>query len=834
MQSSKDASVIRKSEIIQYLVIILAALSAVLWLTRGGRLIYGTYGDWDVQHTAVPELLRRQFYATGKLIPDFIPSVGGGQNAWYYSYYGLLSPVVLLSYLFPFLSMRTYLAGAAVCAQIISACLMYQWLRRSCRRMPALTATLLFLFAAGYFHHAHYHIMFIFYMPFLIMALRSLQGQIEHGKSAAGFAAWMSLAVLCCYYFAVAEFIAAGVFAVFLGFRQADRNGNMWKEVWSAVRKMIPGAVAAVMVTAVLWMPTLYTLTGRDASQTQVSLRSLLTPVFHGEYMMYDVDSLGATALLTAVLAGMLLKKGRCWKWLGGIFLILAFFALPVYVLNGGMYVHGKVLIPFLPLMALMEARFLDDMVSGEVPWKKLFLILAPLGALCFLTFGSESRMWFLADFCLTVLVLMFFVRKRTGRKMNEAVMVLLLIPALITTAAVNHRKALLPEGWHASFPAFQQISREYRTGYLMGKWAPANLPITENENLSTIYSSVSNPNYSRYYHALCGNEVRYRNSAWMSQTMNPYFCAQMGIRYIITDRQHRPPQNYRLAAEKGNYRLYENRSVLPMFYTAKAECDLNKEKQKTVSVPGMKSSYTIHSRWAQKKVFHLKDSDRDRIIRITAVMKNHRTRSGVWFGIWSRNGMIQDRGGDVQVSVNQIPNVRTSPNAIYDNWNRTFKYTMYVPAHQTELRWTFHHGDYELDHIRVTQSSAADMVNAVRSVQKVNLDQKHSKGNRITAEGTLQKGERLYTSIPYDRGFSAVVDGKPATVEKTKLGFLSVSGNWRSGKHRIVIVYHAPGKRAGMAISLAGLILIAVMASKGRKKHENINIWYTRIRKSV
>ncbi|MQN01291.1 MAG: YfhO family protein [bacterium LCO1.1] len=820
MKENKDDRTNLIAEIVPYLLIILGVFFLVMWHTKGGQYLYGTFGDWSEQHISIPELFRREFYKTGNLLPDFFPQVGGGQNAWYFAYYGLLSPVILLSYLLPFVSMRKFLIIAAISAQIISSCLIYQWLRRSYRIMPALTAALFFCFASGFSHHVYFHIMFIIYMPFFIMALRSLEGQISRGKSPAGFIIWMSLAVLCCYFFSVSEFLAAGVFSIFLGLRQADSNGgNAWKEIFSAVGKLIFDAIVVILITAVLWLPALHTLLGRESEQTHVTIISLFVPVFHSEYIMYGTGSLGASAILIIVLTYMLIKKGHSFKWLSMIFLILSFIALPVYIMNGGMYFHGKVLIPFLPLMSIMYAQFLDDVISKNIPWKKLLIIAIPLAVYTFISFGNFKRRWFAWDFCLALIVLIFIsLLLKHWKKYPGMLMTLLVIPAILVAARPDSINGnLVPRGWGKDLPTFQKSSGAFRTSYLMGEHTPINLPITDNDYIPMIYSSVENPYYSDYFKNKSGNEMRYRNAAKLFQAFNPYFCAQMGIRYIITDcyKDYAPEKIYHLVSRQGKYCLYENDNVLPLAYSATSECNMNDEKRELISVKGLQSSMRIKTKKTQKKVFHLEPSDYDRIIRVSFAMKNNGGTYKKWFGVWERKGMQMDLQGDVKIDINHVRNVRTSPNAIYDNWNKTFKYTMVIPAHSTKLTFNFHHGDYQLNNIKVTQVPVSAVVEKVHSVKEVPVDTKSSKENILTLNGSLDSNKAIYTSVPYDNGFSAAVDGKPVAVKKTKLGFLSISGNWNTGKHRVVITFNAPGKRSGMGISLIGLILLAAIIIK-------------------
>ena len=80
-----------------------------LLLCRLFVLQYGVFGssiDWISQHSTLADYFRKRFYATGNLFPDFAWNLGGGQNIYHFAYYGLLSPTVLLSYLFPFIPME--------------------------------------------------------------------------------------------------------------------------------------------------------------------------------------------------------------------------------------------------------------------------------------------------------------------------------------------------------------------------------------------------------------------------------------------------------------------------------------------------------------------------------------------------------------------------------------------------------------------------------------------------------------------------------------------------------------------------------------------------------
>ena len=78
--------------------IFLCVLTVICCLVfTGSQNVFGVKVDWLSQHSVLPDYFRRQFYDTGELFPEFAGSLGGGQNIYYFSYYGLYSPIYLLS-----------------------------------------------------------------------------------------------------------------------------------------------------------------------------------------------------------------------------------------------------------------------------------------------------------------------------------------------------------------------------------------------------------------------------------------------------------------------------------------------------------------------------------------------------------------------------------------------------------------------------------------------------------------------------------------------------------------------------------------------------------------
>ena len=96
---------------IPYLILGMATLF-FCWFFCGRYGVFGSKVDWISQHSVLPDYFRQQFYNTGQLFPEFAANIGGGQNIYNFAYYGLYSPVVLISYFLPFVKMSDYMMAS--------------------------------------------------------------------------------------------------------------------------------------------------------------------------------------------------------------------------------------------------------------------------------------------------------------------------------------------------------------------------------------------------------------------------------------------------------------------------------------------------------------------------------------------------------------------------------------------------------------------------------------------------------------------------------------------------------------------------------------------------
>lgn len=193
-----------------------------------GRLgIFGSNVDWISQHSVIPDYFRQQFYETGELFPEFAANIGGGQNIYHFSYYGLFSPVILISYLFPFIKMGDYLMGASAVSLAASVELLYMWLRKRgfSGRISFMTA-LMYLLAGPMIFHSYCQIMFVNYMPFLCMAFLGVDRYFEKdGKLLYTFG--VLLMILTSFYFSIGGMLVLVLYGIY---RYVECKGQIGRD----------------------------------------------------------------------------------------------------------------------------------------------------------------------------------------------------------------------------------------------------------------------------------------------------------------------------------------------------------------------------------------------------------------------------------------------------------------------------------------------------------------------------------------------------------------------------------------------------------------------------
>ena len=810
--------------------IILIYLGIVLIITRG-QFVFGSKVDWGFQHFAFPEYFRMLFYKTGDLFPDFALNIGGGQNIYYFVYYGLLSPITLFSYLLPFIPMEIYIPGIMFLLGIFSICLFYNWLKEfKFDRKLCFILTLLFAMAGPLLYHSHRHIMFVSYMPFLLLGLIGVRRYFNSGKKGLMIIS-IFLMIMTSYYYSVGGIFCLTIYAIYEYLKLNDNF--VFKDFVIKGLKYALCVITGVLMASVILLPVIYTLMhGRGESFGGVNLLEALIPSINLNFLLYKAYSVGLLGISFIAIIYLIFKNKEN-RFLGICLSLLIVWPIFVYILNGALYLDGKALIPFLPLYVLAIGIFLKDVLEYKVNYKLLFLIIIVSLTLIYLE-NSSLRFYFTIE-CGLVLILIYLYKKY---KKDLIILLPLAFTSILVCLSVNLSDELISNlelkkmNDSKLTEIMEDISKAdngvYRTAInLKVSNEIVNKVYHINENLVTLYSSTYNTSYSDFFYDFNNNRAS-RNMFITSEQGNILFEGYMGVKYLITDKK--APLGYRMWKDYGDYQVYVNDKALPLGYVSDRVINVDdyskfKFPDDSLALIGNVVTGTgnyDYKSMAQKIDINLYDGvlnnlrledykDGYKVISDGGSIKLKINGDKLYLLRFTVENPQKCSDGDTSITINGISNKLTCRSWKYFNSNYTFDYTFSnLKNLNIELSKGVHYISkvelYSLDYKGFLNNLDYDTFNITKN-----------DGDYIS--GTVDAKEDGYfnLSIPYDKGFIIKLDGKRIDYEKVNQAFIGFPIS--KGYHEIEIEFKAPNALIGKILSIISiLIFIIVMICQHKK----------------
>lgn len=795
----------------------LMAIFIAVLLCDGG--LFGSNLDWVNQHSVIPELFRQQFYETKEFFPSLALQLGAGQNIYHFAYYGLNSPIILLSYFLPFIPMHIYLSIAAIAALYADLVLFFLRCRKQHGTKVSTLLTFFFLFSGSLILHSHRHIMFVIYMPFLLLALNACDRMLR-GGSKVPLILCSFLVLMTSFYFSVGAFIAILLYAIYQINSTTDKR-CFW---FVPLCLFIAGLCAMVLL-----LPTAYCLLqGRTESNTSALSLGLFLPSITTS--MYYYYSLGTSAIgLISILLGV---KSKPLRFLSASLLALLLIPLLTYLLNAGMYMDGKVLIPFLPLVSIPLGAFLEDLFKNKPlkhPW---FLgVCCALLILCEILCGTHSSGKYIAYFVLEcAFVFLGFCLKNRRLALVPIVCIVgfncvyhNFKDDLVNTDApylsdVKDIQALLGDIDDTDF---------YRCGNLKTTHDSVNQVYNNDYYQTSVYSSSENSRYRNFYLNEIYNNVPYRNSALLAQSNNYIFNQYMGVRYLITPKDQEL-FGYDAVAQRGNVCLQKSETALPIGYRA---AKLMSEKQyRTLAFPynvEALMNYTIVSNapevFCSSRLERIEftpaenlpaairadengfiiESDENFTVQFPALSDQ------LVFLRCRVSHLDEANSTDVYVTINGAINMLTEAGWKYHNGNNLFEYVLAdIGGYTAE----FSAGRYRIDDIEVYTMPFTENEVLQKTADILHIDREKTKGDQVFGTITCAEAGVVTLSIPYEDGYKVFIDGRQAEIFITDTAFIGFE--IEDGTHDIELRYTAPGLNLGKAISLFGLACVLAIAA--------------------
>lgn len=780
-----------KWDILCNLILVIIYLLIISIKSRLGNYILGSTTDFETQHYLIPEYFRNLCYETGDLFPDFAFNLGGGQNIYYLSYYGLFSPIILISYLLPMIEMLDYLIFTMGLVVLSSVSLFYFYLRKNnYSHLISFLCSFIFLCSTPLIFHSNRHIMFINYLPFLILGFYGIDQFITKKKS---FLLIISvfLMILTSYYFSISGIVVLFILAIF---KYIKNNKYKLKDIFSFSIRLIIRFFISIMISAVLILPTFYTLlNGRENSSSNY----LLSELFNiNLFMLHDNYSMGLTYICLIGTIFLFFKRGKAHRLLSLIILLISTIPVFSYILNGFLYISNKVLIPFIPLVLFNLAEFLS--ITFKSKWLKNSLIIYIIFSSLFLCIKSNMGET--------------LIKKENNNLYEE------------TSSYIKN----IDDDF-------------YRINFSFMKDKYTNKISSLDEYKTTIYSSSINKNYKDLYNYLFNNSYPYRSDYIMNSSNNILFQMYMNEKYLVTDYE------YDYIYEKiynDELKIYKNNYTLPLGYATnniinekdfeKLEYPENiinmlgrvvtKDKTNTKLIKSTTkidyelissenltyekkdNGYLITSTEEGKMQLKLEEDTKNKIIIINFdILKN-----------------ASCSNGDLGIKINDVENILTCKGWKYPNHNYNFNYVI-IGNKNNILDIRFNKGEYNIDNIKVSSIDFNLLKIINNSIDPFIIDKTKNLRDQITGNILVTENGYFTLSIPYDRGFNIYIDGEKIDYFKINKYFIGFKIN--KGNHNIKIIYKAPLKTISIVITIIGIITFLILLILEKNKRHKMSL---------
>ncbi len=759
-----------KRDIIWISLIVVLVLSMVYILT-GSEYLFGSTTDYINQHIVFADYFRELFYETGNLFPDFMPHIGSGQNIYYASYYGLLNPLVMISYLVPFVSMVNYFMILSILLLISSGVLFYIYLKsHDYSRFTSFIGSFLLITSSPIFFHAHRHIMFMNYIPFLIIGLFGVDKFLEK-RDIKLLVFSLVMMIFTSYYYSVGGFICL---IVYMFYRYSKLNEFSFIDFFKTCLRICVPYILSIMIGMVLLLPTIYTLiNGRMDSNVSVSFSDMLVI---NELPLYAHYSMGMSLISLIALIYLVVFKKLEDKVIGVFLLFINFFPIFNYVLNGFMYINYKSLIPFIPLLILVTMIFIKDIIKYRITkWIVIPIVILTQLGICIGISYSDS----------------LITREFYNNNYDDVI-------------SVNEYLKSLDDSY-------------YRVNNIVN--THANMNFSGGAFIGTIYSSTSNNNYYNLYTNVLENNLTHRNMFMLSGSSNIISQILLGEKYIISSYNI---ENYELVDKVNGQYVSENIYALPIAYATNSYININDYNEldtysKMVNLIGnVVSSDDTNTDLVTLNTLEyeiVKEENIEVEYIDDKMLVNASSNNYLKMEVDSDNYLVvsfkvKNKSSDINIVVNRINNKLTSNEWKYYNNNELFTYVV-----KGDINLFFNSGKYELSDFVIYEIEEEMLESGV-----IPMDISEFSGDNLNGSISLEDDSMMVLSIPYDDGFVVKVDDVVVDYEMVNDGLIGFYVD--KGNHNIDIEFVAPYKNISLVISSVGVImfLLFIIYSKRSK----------------
>lgn len=736
----------------------------------------------------IPEYFRNLFYSTKNLLPDFAFHIGNGQNIYNLSYYGFLSPIIILSYFFPFIKMRTYLIITTILGVIISTALLYKFLhKKKYSSEICFISSFIFLISTSITFHTHKDITFINYIPFLIIGLFGVDKKFETGKS------WLLtlsifLIIMTNYYFSIGGIICLIIYTLYCYLNYM--NKPTFKTFFKTLLGILVSIILALLCSAILTLPTLSTILSNGFNFEKI--KSLFISNIGISKLLYNPYGLGLTFIIIPSLINELGKNKN--NFLLTIFLILC-------ILFDCQSFSFPILIQLIPLYILVIAKFLKDITIKKLNFKYLIPLLIIISIIIYIS-KYETLRYTIDILILTISIIIFYKTSKIN-----ALIIPILSFAFINAYLINTNDNLM----------LKYTEEENKLNIIN----TCDLITTNDNSFYRIFNDL-NSNSQDY---LLGNNNYYSSSSnsiikkdnFNIENNNLLNLMLTNNKYIISSSK--AMQGYELITSYNGIYIYKNDNVLPLGFATNNVLSYE-DYNKFNNIVKQEALLNVIVADTQTKNDFIPTAKKVKL-NYQKILKNENIK------VEEDNSLSFDLKNNLQIEYklpkkykNKIIYIKfkvknKNKNNVFIKINNEFKYNnnyeyFLSSTNQEKLIFTFKKGKYQLYDFETYIIDYAYIENVNKNVDKFIIDKEKTKGDIIKGNINVINNGYFMISIPYDLGFIIKVDNKKINYELVDNEYIGFKV--KEGSHNITIEYKSPMKVISIIISFLGLIFFIII----------------------
>lgn len=768
---------LKKNILLSFAIIIIILFVAQLVF---GVVIASDRSDYFSQHIRFIDYIRKNFEYTHDFFPQWLMNYGLGQSFVVLYYYGLYNPYILLSYLLPinnpvyileFIFALIVLANSAFMTMLLH----YHNIKGNLNTVTAL----LYAFSTVLLYHITVHPMFIYYLPFMTLALVSLHLLVDRNIKSLYI---ISVALIFYTNFTFAPVILILQFFYYLSVLISNKRLNC-KELFQYLSLVIIGVLLGMFILVPTAIESASYGGSRDVlSPIEISIFNPIKKVIL--YISTSPYSIGLYNVSLAAFIGALLflRKSKYMVFVIPMIIMLIFMPI-TYALNIFQYLNSKVYIYYNPLLWVLFASLVKKMSLS-----KMFVLISVSGIIVIgvsTPYQTLNGVLTILGFSFAILVVYY-----SKKSLLRYTMVIMLI--LFNLLNVTHFTSVEKLD---SFGIGSDIGEldNYREIDYSNSDKDSNYIDSLGSFSPTVYTSIENGNYiqatrSEYETAIYATKRETSNEAFA----NPYFQNFFGIPLdgVKTNTIVYGVENNNVMNIKDYDKLTSSERILAVNQAVFSDDGISEQ---------YKSNFDISEIYTIDKQFSL-SSDDNYTYKVPEEYQDGILTIQVEVNFENING-VQN------ISINNLRNQAMLKDSYGLNENKILTF-IFDTRDLKELELEVGKVDKNVSYhnLKIYYQSMDDFIeNKLNIVEPtdfvVDLNKNFTMNINMESEG------KLVTTIPYSDGFRITIDGEEVPLQV--VNGLYLGADIEAGDHTVEISYEIPGFRIGLIMAIIGLVIL-------------------------